>query len=253
MRGLYLSEGTMLVQQAQLQVISNNMANIRSTGYRRERGVETSFAEWLVHELSPDPQPGASGRLRPLGTMAHNVATQETVTAFTQGPLEGTGRNLDFALVGNGFFQVEGEEGTLYTRNGRFALDAEGNLVTEAEGYQVIGEGGPIQLESEDFTVTPDGAIYDQNGQVGQLAIAVFEEGAQLERFGYNYFITEDGEGGEEDFEVVSGFLEGSNVSMAREMTAMMQVRRTYEAAQKIMITYDQILDKAANELGSSA
>ena len=253
MRGLYLSEGTMLVQQAQLQVISNNMANIRSTGYRRDRGVEISFAEWLVHELRPNPNPRINGSLHPLGTMAHNVATQETVTAFTQGPLEETGRNLDFALVGNGFFQVEGEEDTLYTRNGRFALNNEGILVTEAEGYQVIGEGGPIQLESEDFSVTPDGAIYEQGVNVGQLDIAVFEDDVELERFGYNYFITEEGEGGEENFEVVSRFLEGSNVSLAREMTAMMQVRRTYEAAQKIMITYDQILDKAANELGSSA
>ncbi|MGM0651871.1 MAG: flagellar hook-basal body protein [Bacillota bacterium] len=252
MRGLYLSEGTMLVQQAQLQVISNNMANIRSTGYRRDRGVETSFAEWLVHELRPDPQSGIDGRLRPLGTMAHNVATQETETAFTQGPLEATGRNLDFALAGNGFFQVEGEEDTFYTRNGRFALDQEGFLVTEAEGYQVVGEAGPIQLDSEDFSVTPDGTIYEEGDPVGQLSIAVFEGDVELERAGYNFFITEEGEGGEEDFEVLSGFLEGSNVSMAREMTAMMQVRRTYEAAQKIMMTYDQILEKAANELGSS-
>lgn len=254
MRGLYLSEGAMLVQQVQLQIISNNLANLRSTGFKRDRGVETSFAEWMLYELQPEPEPGKGGSLRPIGSIAHNVATRETVTAFGQGPLEVTGRNLDFALVGGGFFQVEGEEDTLYTRNGRFELDEEGFLVTAAEGYRVIGQGGPIQLDNEEISASADGTLFSADGEeAGRLAIAAFEPDAQMEKFGNNYFTTDAAEGGEEEFEVISGFLEGSNASLIREMTALMAVRRTYEAAQKIMITYDQILDKAANELGSSA
>ena len=253
MRGLYLAEGAMLVQQAQLQVISNNLANLRSTGFKKDHGVETSFAEWMIYELRPAEEAGRNASLRPVGTMAHNVATQETVTAFFQGPLEISDRSLDFAIVGQGFFQVEGEEDTLYTRNGRFVLNDEG-ILTTIEGYTVIGEGGPIQLNSEQIRTLPDGTIIDEEGNVaGQLQIAVFGPDALMEKFGYNYFTTDAAEDGEEDFEVLSGALEGSNVSLAREMTSLMMVRRTYEAAQKIMITYDQLLDKVVNDVGSSA
>lgn len=251
MRGLYLAEGAMLVQQAQLQVISNNLANLRTTGFKRDHAVETSFAEWMIHELRPAPGTAARGTLHPIGSAAHNVATQETVTSFFQGPLEVTDRSLDFALVGNGFFQVQGLDGVLYTRNGRFNINEEGTLVT-AEGYEVLGDGGPLQLGSEEVKVLSDGSLFVDGAQVGTLQIAVFGPDALMEKFGYNYFTTDAAEDGEADYEVLNGFLEGSNVSLIREMTAMMAVRRTYEAAQKIMITYDQILNKAANDLGTS-
>ncbi len=256
MRGLYMAEGAMLVQQSQLQVISNNLANLRTTGFKKDRGVETSFAEWMIYEMSPAADTNDGGSLNPIGSAAHNVATQETVTSFAQGPLEITERALDFALAGNGFFQVEGEDDTLYTRNGRFVLDEDGTLVT-SEGYQVIGVGGQIELQSENVYADPDGTLFEitadgETNEVGQLDIAVFEDDAQMEKYGENYFLTDQGEGGEEDFEVIQGFLEGSNASLTREMTDLMRVRRTYEAAQKIMITYDQLLDRVANEVGSS-
>ncbi len=255
MRGLYLSEGAMLVQQAQLQVISNNLANLRSAGFKRDQGVETSFAEWMIYELRPEKDAGRVGALHPLGSKAHNVATQETVTSFAQGPLEVTERHLDFAIVGNGFFQVEGEEGILYTRNGRFMLDADGTLVT-ADGYPVQGVGGPINVPTDEVYTRRDGTLYylDENGETqdaGQLDIAAFGPDAGMEKVGNNYFATDAAED-EEDFELISGFLEGSNANLPREMAQLMKVRRTYEAAQKIMITYDQLLDKAANEVGSS-
>jgi len=257
MRGLYLSEGAMLVQQAQLQNISNNLANLRTNGFKRDQNVETSFAEWMVHELHPENEQVRGGQLRPIGSKAHNVATQETVTSFAQGPLDVTDRNLDFALVGDGFFQVDGEEEILYTRNGRFELDEEGTLVS-VEGYPVLGEGGPIELNSEEVYAHSDGTLYEigedgETVEIDTLDIAVFDLGeTRLEKHGENYFITDDAPDGEEEFEVVQGFLEGSNANLAREMTDMMKVRRSYEAAQKIMITYDQILDRAANELGAS-
>lgn len=257
MRGLYLSEGAMLVQQAQLQNISNNLANLRTSGFKRDQNVETSFAEWMLHELYPEEERGRFGQLRPIGSKAHNVATQETVTSFVQGPLDVTDRDLDFALVGDGFFQVDGEEEVLYTRNGRFELDEDGTLVS-VEGYPVLGEGGPIELSSEQVYADSNGTLYevDEDGdtvEIDTLDIAVFDLGeAQLEKYGNNYFVTDDAPDGEEDFEVVQGFLEGSNANLAKEMTDIMKVRRSYEAAQKIMITYDQILDRAANELGAS-
>ena len=249
MRGLYIAEAAMLVQQAQLQTISNNLANLRTTGFKSSQNLDTSFAEWLIYELRPAHEAGSANLLRPLGTAAHSVATQDTSTFMGQGPLEVTERPLDFAIVGNGFFQVQGEEGVLYTRSGRFMIDSEGYLVT-IEGYQVLGEGGPINLGTDDISSNRDGVIFADGQEVGRLAIAILGPEAEIERHGYNYF-TIEGAGGEGEYEVIGGFLEGSNVDLSREMANVMIVRRSYEAAQKIMITYDQLLDKAANELGS--
>ncbi len=247
MRGLYIAESAMLVQQAQLQTISNNLSNLRSTGYKSSQNLDTSFAEWMVYELRPAHENGRSGMLRPLGTAAHSVATQSTSTFMGQGPLEVTERPLDFAIMGDGFFQVQGEEGVLYTRNGRFMIDQEGYLVT-IEGYQVLGEGGPINIGTDDISSDREGGIFANGEEVGRLVLAFLGPDSNLERQGYNYFNIE-GAGQEGEFEIIGGFLEGSNVDLSREMANVMIVRRSYEAAQKIMTTYDQLLDKAANDL----
>jgi len=251
MRGLYLSEGAMLVQQAQLQVISNNLANLRTPGFKREQGVETSFAEWMIYEMRPQKDAERVGALHQVGSKAHNVATQETFTSFVQGPLEVTERHLDFALVGRGFFQVEGEEEVLYTRNGRFRLDVDGTLVT-TEGYPVLGEGGPITVTTEEIYSHRDGSLYyiDDEGQyvdAGRLDIAAFGPDAQMEKVGYNYFTTEEAPDGEEDYEVVAGFLEGSNVNIADEMVDMITAQRAYETNSQAVQSTDEMMSIANN------
>ena len=246
MRGLYMAEAAMLVQQARMSLVGNNLVNLQTTGFKRDEAVQSSFAELMIYRRpSGAPLPPAAA----VGTMAHSVAVQQTYTSFTDGPLQFTGRPLDLAVTGRSFFQVQTEEGFLYTRNGRFFTDAAGFLVT-AEGHRVWGENGALFLGSAQAAFQPDGSVYAGESYLGRIGMFTIPAEAVLVKTGDSYFRLEQGsafidEGGQ----LWPGYLEGSNTDLAREMAAMIQVRRSYEAAQKAMITYDSMLQKAANDL----
>lgn len=244
MRGLYLAEAAMLTQQARLNLISNNLANLKSAGYKKDDLAQVSFGEWLVRCRAGQDS-------RPVGSMAHSVAVSEVRTEFTPGMIGETGRELDFALEG-GYFTVQGPGGPLYTRDGRFFLDHDGYLVT-ADGLAVLGEAGAIRLEGSDFTVDGEGMFYRQGLPLDRLRIAFLSPEARLEKVGDNYFHLLNGTAlaGAETPRVYWRCLENSNVELTGEMVAMLQVRRSFEASQKVLSSYDQLLSRAANELGS--
>ena len=149
MRGLYIAEGAMLVQQARLSLIGNNLANLNSAGYKRDEAVQSSFAEWMLIQTGGVRRAPAAARpqgLAAVGSAAHSVAVAESYTSFAPGNLTYTGRSLDLALEGEAFFQVETAEGFLYTRDGRFFIDSEGYLSTAA-GYRVQGRAVPCSWE----------------------------------------------------------------------------------------------------------
>lgn len=252
MRGLYLAEAAMLTQQARLNVISNNLANVRSTGYKKDEMAQVSFGEHLLYcrgRNGPARRPGFSSR--PVGTAAHSVAVSAIQTELAPGNIEETGRELDFALS-EGFFTVQGEQGMLYTRNGRFFLDSSGRLVT-ADGLAVLGEEGAISLGGIDFTVDGEARIHSQNRLLDQLRITFFSPEAQLGKTGDSYFRLLNGEAVVENKapRLYWRCLESSNADLTREMAAMLQVRRSFEAAQKILSCYDQLLNHSANGLGT--
>jgi len=194
----------------------------------------------------------------PTGVMAHNVAIEEDYTHFTQGQLEETGRTLDLALEGEGFFEVEIDDESRYTRNGRFFLNEESVLV-DVEGNPVQGEDGPVVLDVEEmergsYSIEEDGSIYLEGEFVDQLQVVDFPEEADLAKEGDNLYVPE--EGAEDDFvdseaRVMQGFVENSNVDLSEEIVNLMEARNSFETAQRVMITYDSILEKAANELGA--
>lgn len=251
MRGLYLAESAMLVQQARLSLIGNNMANLNTAGYKRDEAVLTSFAEIMQFQMRQYGGAGYPAFPAAVGSIAHSVAVKETYTSFDSGPLQYTGRNLDLALTGQSFFQVQTDSGFLYTRNGRFFIDGAGFLVT-AEGYPVWGENGPLLIETDQVSIQSAGSIYEGDNFIGRIRRVTFSEEAVPVKTGDNYFRLLEGEGIEDEIgQVWTGFLEGSNTDLVREMTSLIQVRRSYEAAQKVMITYDSLLQKAANDLGS--
>ena len=256
-RGLYIAEGAMITQQARMEILGNNLANQQTPGFKKDDGIQTSFGEWLLYARNTTGLPQSP---YPIGTMAHNVAMAESYTSMRNGSLDNTGRSLDFAINGNGLFQVQNEDGVLYTRNGHMFLNADGYLV-DIEGKLVLGEDGPIQIVAPgmeaavdlemDIMVEPDGSIFVLGNLVGRFDLVAFDPELNYTKIGDNYF-----EPFEPDAElnaiVVNRYLEGANVDLAAEMVKMMEIRRNYEAAQKIMITYDGLLNKAANELGSS-
>ncbi|NLA27316.1 MAG: flagellar hook-basal body protein [Firmicutes bacterium] len=252
MRGLYIAEAAMLTQQARLNIISNNLSNQGSPGFKRDGLAQASFGEQLLYCQEPVQPVKHSGIVaRPVGSMAHSVAVGAIQTEFTPGAIEETGRDLDFALA-EGYFTVQGENGFLFTRNGRFFMDSGAYLVT-AEGLPVLGEGGMIPLGGSEFTVDEEGQIYRQGHLQDRLRITFFSPQAQLEKVGDNYFrLLNEQVLLENDVpRLYWRCLESSNVELTAEMVAMLQVRRAFETSQKMLSSYDQLLSRAANELGS--
>jgi flagellar basal-body rod protein FlgF len=255
-RGLYTSGWSMLALEKKMDVISNNMANSSTNGYKKDTVVLESFPDVMtkiVRDYST-----ASGRARDIGTMELGSDVGTVHTYFTQGQLSQTGNELDIAIrdSNNAFFTVAVPDGNgniraFYTRDGSFSKGSNNSLIT-SEGYTVLGENGPIVLKEGPFTVTEDGTI-TQNGEViDKLLITEFEDTAALRKYGYN-LLQADEDAQVRDFSgsVQQGFTELSNVNIVREMVDMITVMRSYEANQKVLQAIDGTLEKAVNQVGA--
>ncbi|RCX13233.1 flagellar basal-body rod protein FlgG [Anaerobacterium chartisolvens] len=255
-RGLYTSAYGMLEESRRMDVISNNLANVNTTAFKKDSAVLESFPDILmtrINDVASKTNP--SGRL---GKMQPGSDVGEIFTYYTQGQLANTGGSLDMAFKNsdNAFFTVgvpgaEGEFIQYYTRDGAFTLNAYNELVTK-EGYAVLGENGVITLSGEDFTVAEDGTVY-QNGEVlDKLLIKSFSDTTTLRKLGSNLVETTDLTE-EEPFSgmVMQGFIEQSNVNVIKEMVDMIAVTRAYEANQKVLQAQDGTLERAVNEVGA--
>lgn len=220
-RGIYITASGMLTRELAQEVLANNMANARTTGFKRDRV--------LFRGVLPE------GVLR-------------VSTDHSQGPLFRTGNPFDLAIQGRGFFVVETPEGIRYTRDGHFSLDEEGTLVT-ADGYPVLGEGGTLKLEGT-VSFGEDGTVKVGDVVVGRLRIEDFEDLGVLRKVGGGLFAADVEGRPAEDFRIRQGFLEGANVSLVAEMVRMIANYRAYEAEQKALLAQDETLKKAVNEVG---
>lgn len=245
MRGLYTAASALLAGQVILEVISNNLANQNTPGYREDRVACRAFPEVLIRRVEK-----GSGDSGPIGSLDQGVAVEEVFTPQRPGPLESTGRMWDLAVVGEGFFTILTEEGIRYTRNGHFHVNADGYLVTD-RGDLVMGTNGPLQPGGAEARVGPDGMVYVGGDPLDQLQLAFFAPQTLLRKDGSNLFALEGPPlPAEQEGEVRQGFLENSNVDLPRQVVGLMEVRRRYESAQKVVQAYDQLLSHAANELG---
>jgi flagellar basal-body rod protein FlgF len=181
---------------------------------------------------------------------------RETVTDYGQGGLQETGRNLDFAIEGEGFFRVRTEDGGIaYTRDGQFQLSPDGTL-TDSEGRAVLdAQEEPLRPGSGQVTLNEDGAVYvpDRQAPVGRVAVYRAEEPGQLAKQGDNLFTgPADNMVEAEAAAVRSGFLERSNVNTMREMVHMLDLQRSYQAMTKAMRTLDETFSESGQRLASS-
>lgn len=187
-----------------------------------------------------------------IGTTSGGVRFDKIATDFTSGVMTETGNKLDFALQGDGFFKVQTPNGVAYTRDGSFILNANRGLVTN-EGYAVLGQNGPIVLSSNDFEIGENGDII-VGGQVeNSLDIVRIDNKEYLRKQGNNLYRTIDNVQAEEAFfdgQLLSGYLETSNVNTIKEMVNMITAQRSYESNQKVIKAQDELLEKVVNELG---
>jgi flagellar basal-body rod protein FlgG len=254
---LQIAKTGMQAQQTQLDVISHNLANVSTSGFKRGTAV---FEDLIYQNLR---QVGASTNEQtelPTGLqIGLGVRTVATARSYTQGSLQQTSNNLDVAINGNGFFQVEMPDGTTaYSRDGNFKVNAQGQLVTSS-GYRVLG-GVTIPAQARSVTIGNDGVVSvtvpgsTQPQQAGAIELATFVNPAGLEPRGQNLFTetpasgtpTTGAPGSEGLGNVMQGYVESSNVNVVQELVTMIQTQRAYEMNSKAIQTSDQMLQKLA-------
>jgi len=252
-KGLYTAYTGMVQQQKRMDVISNNLANSDTNGYKKEGATSVSFADVYAAKIKDDSEFFINRRI---GTMNMGAKIGETYTNFAQGPIEVTDNTYDFALDGQGFFAVsytnkQGETSTKYTRDGSFTLTRDGYLVTD-DGDFVLGENGPIQLDiNTEAKVDSLGNIYQNGQRVAAFALVDLDDYNYLSHYGENFFdVVEGGTMRQADCKVVQGVLEASNINVVEEMVSMIAVQRNYESNQKAIQAIDETLDKAVNQIG---
>ncbi len=255
-RGLYTSGWSMLALEKKMDVITNNMANASTNGYKKDTVVMESFPATLTKIVNDYST--ASGRTRNIGTMELGSDVGTVYTYFSQGQLNKTDNELDIAIrdSDSAFFTVavpdnDGNIKAFYTRDGSFSKGIDNSLVT-SEGYTVLGENGPIVLQNGPFTVSDDGSVIQDGNVIDKLLITEFEDTTDLKKYGNN--LLQAGEGGQtREFSgtVQQGFAELSNVNTVREMVDMITVMRSYEANQKVLQAIDSTLEKAVSEVGA--
>ena len=254
-RSLWISKTGLDAQQTQMDVISNNLANVSTNGFKRSRAV---FEDLLYQTLR---QPGAQSSQQTqlpsglqLGTGVRPVATERI---FTQGNLQQTSNDKDVAIQGQGFFQVLLPDGTAaYTRDGSFQVDSQGQLVTSS-GF-VIQPAITIPAGAQSVTVGRDGTVSVTLAgtaaatQVGTLQLATFVNPAGLEGKGENLYVETGASGspgtntpGTNGAGLLSqGYVETSNVNVVEELVNMIQTQRAYDINSKAISTSDQMLQK---------
>jgi flagellar basal-body rod protein FlgF len=252
--GIYMAASGALAYEKQLQIISNNLANANTVGYKMDHGRYQSIdpADLPASFVSNSPEMTTS--------QAQSFWFQfSSYTDFTAGSLKNTGNDFDLALIGDGFFCVQKPDGVYYTRKGDFTLNAEGVLVT-GNGYPVVGDGGEITVDGsgnphqvKKFAVDEEGNVSVDGKQVGNLRIVDFPEPDKLMKMGDTLFKPAENSPPPieaEDFKVSQGFLELSNVDVVKMMTEMIEVLRGYESYQKVIRTADEASAKSINEVG---
>lgn len=236
----------MLAAQTQSEIIADNVANVRTPGYKGEEASNKAFPSMLLERTSTV---GGRPENTPIGGMGAGVVVDQIARMNVQGALQTTDLPTDLALTSKGYFAVETPNGERYTRNGHFQLNSDGILQT-AEGFPVLGENGPIGPLTKEFAVDSTGKITNEGQAMGQLRIVEIPEEALIREGQSLYASNQPAQALAGNVGIQQGAIEGSNVDLSGQMVKMITVMRAYEANQKVIQTQDATLDKAVNEIG---
>ncbi len=254
-KGLYAAYSGMINEQNRMDVLTNNLANSSTTGYKKEGSTSQAFKDVLAYKIKDTSE---YPRLaKNIGTMNLGVKIGENYTDYTQGAFKVTENIFDMAISGTGFFMVEftnkaGQTSTMYTRDGSFTLNKDGFLVTKDGDYVLDSFRRRIQLDPmKDTSIDAMGNISQNGTRIATVGLANFEDYNYLEHYGENYFRPVAGfKLAAADATIQSGYLEASNVQVVSEMVEMISVSRQYESNQKLIQTIDGTLEIASNRLG---
>lgn len=253
-RGLYTGYTGMANEQKRMDIITNNLANSATIGYKEESVTNQSFDEVFAVKIR-DGSELYNNRI--VGGMDLGVKLGEAYTNYKQGSLRETGNTYDLAIDGKGFFAVRvldnnGNESIKYTRDGSFKVSRDGYILDEDRNY-LQGESGNVQVPTDaaDIVIDESGMIYADGVYIDRVTIADFEDYDYLEKFGENMYQTVDGAAQIDSSAMIrQGYTEQSNVNVVSEMVEMITITRAYEANQKVIKTVDTMLDLSVNSVG---
>lgn len=275
-RGIYTGASGMIAQQAKLDTIANNLANVDKTAYKKDLTLFKAFPDMIIRRVNDNglgfTPAGSYDSMPYVGKLGTGVEVNEVYTQFKQGSLQRTENKFDIALEGSGFFSVATERGERYTRDGSFTINQDGVLMTH-NGDPVLGENGIITVQDNNFIINQRGEVIvntaisrDPRDVVGldnnnwedavvidRLKIVDFENIRELKKEGSSKYRETEFSGPPlppAKIKVYQGFLEKSNVNIVREMVDMIEVQRSYEANQKTVTAHDQALGRLINEVG---
>lgn len=248
-RGLYTAASGMLTAMRRMEFVTNNLANAQTVGFKQERTATSSFAEALILQ---DGAPAARTPGASIGQLGMSTVSEEPLLDFTQGALQETGRALDLAIEGPGFFTVQTADGIRYTRDGGFTRDSLGRM-TNGEGDLVLDtDGNPIAIPPGRLRVLPDGMVQVEDQDVARLGMVEFSLEQPLRKVGNNQFATRnegDVPAPASQSAVRQSFVEASNIDMAGAQTTMLELQRAYEASQRMIQYQDELVGRAVNDI----
>ncbi|MBI5454771.1 MAG: flagellar basal-body rod protein FlgF [Deltaproteobacteria bacterium] len=231
-RSIFVALSGAVIQEKRLEVLTDNLANVNTAGFKKQK------------PLFEDAMPDAYG-IRDFASM------DKVVTDMSQGPSEKTGRMLDLAIKGEGFFVLNTRNGLRYTRDGSFTLATDGTLMSR-EGFPVTGEKGVIKLTSPEVAIDAEGNIREKGAIVDRLRVVSFTNLMDLKREG-NFFMPVEGAketAVSRDTAIDQGYVETSNVNAVRAMTTMIEAMRSFETHTKMIQAIDDMTKKAIDEVG---
>ncbi len=250
-RGLYTAMTGMVNQMNRMDVITNNLANSDTTGYKKEGATSQTFDSVYAIKINDSSVHYIPQRI---GKFNLGVKVGETYTDWSDGSYEETGNEFDVALSGKGFFAVsfadaKGNESVRYTRDGNFTVNQDGVLMTRDGDFILASDGGLITIPvPSDVTIDEFGNIYADEEFVSTLQLTDFEDYDYLKKYGENMYIAIDGATETQpSCKVIQGYLETSNVNAVSEMVEMISIARDYESNQKVIQTIDTTLEKAVS------
>ena len=286
LKGLYTAYTGMINEQHRMDVLTNNLANATTNGFKKEGTTSEAFDRVLAYKIKdlsePANLPRPMATNRPIDEAEANNPLNETYmdrrisktglnlgvkigenyVDYSEGPIKETGNVLDLALSDRGFFAVEytnkaGETSVKYTRDGNFTMNRQGFLQTQDGDYLLDEDGRRIQMDTAlPISISRNGTIVQDGTTVATIGITDFEDYNYLERFGENYFQPIEGatelDRGETgvNTQIHQGYLEMSNISVVTEMVNMITLQRQYESNQKVITTYDDTLEQAVTQHG---
>jgi flagellar basal-body rod protein FlgG len=233
-----LTVASMQIDMRRMDIIANNAANALTPGFKREILAVTGGL-------------GLTGSKTDVTAQQAGAQLPSITTDQSPGTPQKTSTPLDIAILGEGYMEVQTDQGLAYTRHGALRLDERGRLVTQA-GHPVLGQTGEITISSPTPIIEQDGTVIDQGNTVGKIKIVTFERAEQLLSAGNALLVPRDGTTANETSRprIQQGHLEGSNVDSAREMITLLQTFRHFESSHRSLQAYDEVRDKTFRNLG---